>query len=802
MPTVEEMRVVMDAETARLHRKLSEADRRMAQFQRDTQNRLKAFDGYFRSVGGGIAALGAGVGTAQIVEYANAWTRVERSLRASEDIFGMRLHSSEELLALANDARVDLESYTKMYQRTAAAVRDYGMGANEAAKVTSALSMALKLGGTTAAEQSSVLVQFSQALNKGKLDGDEFRTVMEAAPVVVELLSSRLKISKGEIISWAREGKLGVKDLVGALVDGGGKIERIFRNAPATVEEAFIVLRNSVTGYVGRLDKATGASQTFISILAGVSNNIETIGNTALVASAALLTAFAPRVIAGVAGLGAAATVAMGPLGWIAALAGGGAAAMALYGDTISASADHMITLKDTASATATVLGRELSTLFSTLGAEAWAMVQDLTGAMDGVELNWQTVITGVRRFAINYIGVMISTARTIEVIWNNLGNAIREKVYDWTAAVVELVEKMVRGIASAVNYIPGVKIDIDKLIEFSSPPNPWAGAGTKMREDAAAAGESTGKAWADALEKKIIDEAEEIARARRWAEDALDDERNRDIEIKRNKPPVDPELIKKMKQADQELNDLYRKALEAAGRYTDAVVAEYVKDLEKYREMLTNKLITQEQFELARTRLAATAAKQMLEATEKEYKRLREVTDIFASGMEDAFSKFTESGKLDFKEMTRSILADMAKLIFRKSVIETLFGASGQGFGLLGSALGQAVPGLGSSGGIGSWTTTTSLPGFANGGRPTGPSWVGERGRELFIPDVPGTIVPNHKLGTGTGPIIVNFALDARGATRDTLPALERQVAELKRNLPRIITETVSEARDRAFIR
>jgi hypothetical protein len=38
-------------------------------------------------------------------------------------------------------------------------------------------------------------------------------------------------------------------------------------------------------------------------------------------------------------------------------------------------------------------------------------------------------------------------------------------------------------------------------------------------------------------------------------------------------------------------------------------------------------------------------------------------------------------------------------------------------------------------------------LPGFATGGRPTGLSIVGERGPELFMPDGPGTIIPNHNL-------------------------------------------------------
>jgi len=57
-----------------------------------------------------------------------------------------------------------------------------------------------------------------------------------------------------------------------------------------------------------------------------------------------------------------------------------------------------------------------------------------------------------------------------------------------------------------------------------------------------------------------------------------------------------------------------------------------------------------------------------------------------------------------------------------------------------------------------------TSLLSFANGGRPPvgRPSIVGEKGPELFVPDRPGTVVPNHAMGEMN--IIVN--VDASGSS------------------------------------
>jgi tape measure domain-containing protein len=60
-----------------------------------------------------------------------------------------------------------------------------------------------------------------------------------------------------------------------------------------------------------------------------------------------------------------------------------------------------------------------------------------------------------------------------------------------------------------------------------------------------------------------------------------------------------------------------------------------------------------------------------------------------------------------------------------------------------------------------------SSLPGFANGGRPPvgRPSVVGERGPELFVPDRAGTILPN---GVGMGSTTITVNVDASETSAD----------------------------------
>lgn len=208
--------------------------------------------------------------------------------------------------------------------------------------------------------------------------------------------------------------------------------------------------------------------------------------------------------------------------------------------------------------------------------------------------------------------------------------------------------------------------------------------------------------------------------------------------------PQRDPSLgrafVEETRQAEQQMRDLYAKALDAAGRATDAVLVEYQKELNGIKELKRKTLLTEDEFQAARQRLAYVSADKILKATETEWAKLRQVTDSVANSMGQAFDKFVETGKFSMRDFTASALKDLAKLAFRMFVLQSLFGQSGKGFGLFGDMVG-----LPAGNAVGQGWGTSTFPAFAGGGRPPvdRPSIVGEEGPELFVPDRPGRIIP-----------------------------------------------------------
>ena len=118
---------------------------------------------------------------------------------------------------------------------------------------------------------------------------------------------------------------------------------------------------------------------------------------------------------------------------------------------------------------------------------------------------------------------------------------------------------------------------------------------------------------------------------------------------------------------------------------------------------------------------------------------------------LEQALDQFVQTGKLSFSDLARSIISDLIKIQL-KAQATSIFKSSG-----IGDFFSSVFSGFGGGGGGKDFTGGIKLKGYADGGDISGPSMVGERGPELFIPNTPGTIIPNHKLGSmGGGPQVV----------------------------------------------
>jgi len=151
---------------------------------------------------------------------------------------------------------------------------------------------------------------------------------------------------------------------------------------------------------------------------------------------------------------------------------------------------------------------------------------------------------------------------------------------------------------------------------------------------------------------------------------------------------------------------------------------------------------------------------------------------------IQSAFSNFVRTGEIDFQRLATSIATSLAGIAFEEyikepleSIFQSLFtdllgSGKKKGGGLIGSIVnifGSLLSAF-SGGGSGAAPKGSALGGSVTGGRPY---VVGEQGRELFVPETSGRIVPNNAMG---GSIIFN--VQAKDA--DSFRRSESQIAAM----------------------
>jgi tape measure domain-containing protein len=211
----------------------------------------------------------------------------------------------------------------------------------------------------------------------------------------------------------------------------------------------------------------------------------------------------------------------------------------------------------------------------------------------------------------------------------------------------------------------------------------------------------------------------------------------------------------KEMK-AEQKLLEIQNQEILGLGVAREMVfgLAEFQKT-EDQRKLDAVKAYLEKQYELN------TSVQQQLQLADS-------VSGILGQGMTSAFDALIQ-GSEDFGKSLRNIasgaLVDIAKQLIRIYIIEQAINSIKSFL----TPFSSATP-LGAGGGrvgrFGTFGPNYGIKQFAAGGTPPvgRPSLVGERGPELFMPGVRGSIIPNHALGGGTTNVVVN--VDASGSS------------------------------------
>lgn len=216
-----------------------------------------------------------------LFESADAWSMMQSKLSLATGGMQSAKVVQEELYQMAQKIRIPLEDSAKLYNRLSYPLMMMGKTSKETTDTVAAMGFALKLSGATGQEASSAMLQFSQSMNAGRLNGGEFNSVAEASPNILRAIEAELvrtgrgaELAAKGLKKMAADGLLTAELVTNAMLKALPKWQKDFESLPLTVDGAMIRIKNSWEKAIGKLAQDTGFAQDFTKLLGQLEESI------------------------------------------------------------------------------------------------------------------------------------------------------------------------------------------------------------------------------------------------------------------------------------------------------------------------------------------------------------------------------------------------------------------------------------------------------------------------------------------------------------------------------------------------
>ena len=220
-------------------------------------------------------ALGVAFGVREIIEASEAYTTINNRLSLVTDSSEELAAAQQDVFEIAQKTRSPLKETAEVYQRLATNADALGMSLAEVGDTTETINKLMVISGTSGASAAAALTQLGQAFASGTLRGEELNSVMEQAPALAKAIADGMGVTVGQLRALGQEGKITADAVVEALQKQGAAVDDQFGKMAPTIGQAMTQVGNSFINYVGKVDKATGASGELASAIVSISEALD-----------------------------------------------------------------------------------------------------------------------------------------------------------------------------------------------------------------------------------------------------------------------------------------------------------------------------------------------------------------------------------------------------------------------------------------------------------------------------------------------------------------------------------------------
>lgn len=275
---LERLVVQLSADVKQYQNQINKAHSLTNQRARQIENRFAKMQKNINSTFSGtlgkglVGGLAAGFSVQAAKELLDGATRMRNALKttglegeALQKVYG-------QLYASAQKNAAPVESLVSLYTKLSLVSGELGVSQEQLLQFTDQIGTALRAGGVDAQQASGALLQLSQALGSGVVRAEEFNSILEGAPIILQQAAAGLKEAEGSVAKLRTlmlDGRLSSKAFFDAFIAGAPATAEKLQGAETSISQAFVRLQNVLQDSAMKFDAATGASKDLAEFMNG-----------------------------------------------------------------------------------------------------------------------------------------------------------------------------------------------------------------------------------------------------------------------------------------------------------------------------------------------------------------------------------------------------------------------------------------------------------------------------------------------------------------------------------------------------
>lgn len=169
-----------------------------------------------------------------ITDTATEWASVQARLKLVAGSQENAIYLNKQIFESAQRARGGYMEMADAVIQVSQSAHDAFPDPRQAVEFMEGIQKVFAIGGASKEAQKNAMLQLTQGLASGQLQGDEFRSIAENAPMIENIIAKTMGVSRGELKKLASEGKVTADVIKNAIMSNMPEIEKQFESLPKT----------------------------------------------------------------------------------------------------------------------------------------------------------------------------------------------------------------------------------------------------------------------------------------------------------------------------------------------------------------------------------------------------------------------------------------------------------------------------------------------------------------------------------------------------------------------------------------